>query len=228
MNSDEIFRIFVETGNRWVFAGAVDWPGWCRRGKDEASAIQTLLEAAPRYAQALSMEELGFIVPDNAKIFDITHRVEGNSTTDFGAPDAALESDMDQVDSDDLARLRSILKGCWRAFDLAVDAAQGKELRTGPRGGGRDLVKIIDHMVEGDASYLGRIGWKAPKDSDANADARLDAMRVAILEGLDASARGELPLEGPRGGLRWPARRFVRRVAWHALDHAWEIEDRLD
>jgi hypothetical protein len=24
----------------------------------------------------------------------------------------------------------------------------------------------------------------------------------------------------------WSPRYFVRRSAWHALDHAWEIEDR--
>ena len=25
----------------------------------------------------------------------------------------------------------------------------------------------------------------------------------------------------------WPPRYAARRIAWHALDHAWEIEDRL-
>jgi hypothetical protein len=24
----------------------------------------------------------------------------------------------------------------------------------------------------------------------------------------------------------WPPRYFMRRAAWHILDHAWEIEDR--
>jgi hypothetical protein len=38
---------------------------------------------------------------------------------------------------------------------------------------------------------------------------------------------GELPDFGPRGGERWPALFAIRRSAWHALDHAWEIEDRL-
>lgn len=26
----------------------------------------------------------------------------------------------------------------------------------------------------------------------------------------------------------WPARYAARRIAWHALDHAWEIEDRTE
>lgn len=25
---------------------------------------------------------------------------------------------------------------------------------------------------------------------------------------------------------RWPVRYYVRRAAWHVLDHAWEIEDK--
>ena len=34
------------------------------------------------------------------------------------------------------------------------------------------------------------------------------------------------PPPGPRGGKRWLPRYFVRRVGWHVLDHALEIEDR--
>ena len=42
------------------------------------------------------------------------------------------------------------------------------------------------------------------------------------------AASGEMPERGPRGGVLWKPRYFVRRAAWHALDHAWEIEDRLE
>ena len=48
----------------------------------------------------------------------------------------------------------------------------------------------------------------------------------AFVEALAAKVRGELPERGPRGGERWPAAFAIRRTAWHALDHAWEIEDR--
>jgi hypothetical protein len=46
------------------------------------------------------------------------------------------------------------------------------------------------------------------------------------LETVRASASGELPERGPRGGVRWTARYYVRRVAWHVIAHAWEIERR--
>jgi len=87
-----LIGVYLEVGTKRTFAGALDWPGWCRNGRDETAA----------------------------------------------------------------------LKAGWRTFDSAVVAAKGKELR-----------KV------------------------------------------------------PRGGVRWTARRFVRRVAWHVLDHAWEIEDRI-
>jgi hypothetical protein len=54
----------------------------------------------------------------------------------------------------------------------------------------------------------------------------LDRSRQAIVQALTAAAHGDVPERGPRGGARWSPRYFVRRVAWHLLDHAWEIEDR--
>jgi hypothetical protein len=48
-------------------------------------------------------------------------------------------------------------------------------------------------------------------------------MRAAMLDTLRAAREG-----GPLGGRRWPARYAAHRIAWHALDHAWEIEDRTE
>jgi hypothetical protein len=51
-------------------------------------------------------------------------------------------------------------------------------------------------------------------------------LREAILETLSGRISGDVPSVGPRGGSRWLPRYFVRRLAWHDLDHAWEIGDR--
>ncbi len=126
----------------------------------------------------------------------------------------------------DLERAIAILKACWRSFDRAVKNAGGRELRKGPRGGGRTLAEMIRHLLDADSAYLGKIGWAFQVDPKAEPEAEFRRMRAAILEGLAASAAGKLPAKGPRGGSRWTARYFVRRAAWHALDHAWEIEDR--
>ena len=117
------------------------------------------------------------------------------------------------------------IRAGWRALDEARKRATGKALQKGPRGGGRELDAIVRHVVEADRSYLGGLGWKASL-SGKTAD-RVEETRSAIIEGLRASARGEIPAKGPRGGTRWPVRYFVRRVAWHTIAHAWEIERRL-
>jgi hypothetical protein len=154
-------------------------------------------------------------------------RLEGNATTDFGAPGAILISDDKTIEPPELQALRMLLQACWMAFDEAVEMAAEKELRKGPRGGGRELLGIVEHVLTADVNYLRRIGWKVEPSSDDDVAARLDHMRAQILDGFVASARGELPSQGPRGGKRWTPRFFVRRVAWHVIDHAWEIEDRV-
>jgi hypothetical protein len=86
---------------------------------------------------------------------------------------------------------------------------------------------MIRHLLESDKGYLNAVGWKSQRDEEGDLDQQLKGTRKAILEALRASARGEIPARGPRGGTRWSARYFVRRLAWHTLDHAWEIEDRM-
>ena len=122
----------------------------------------------------------------------------------------------------DHKRLIKFLEASWKALDRAVDAARGKDLITGARGGGRDLDKIVQHVLDGEGGYLRRLEYKRSKEQEKDAG----LSRKAMIEALAASARGEVPEYGPRGGKRWSGRYFVRREAWHVLDHAWEIEDR--
>jgi hypothetical protein len=109
----------------------------------------------------------------------------------------------------------AILKAAWRTFDAAVEAAHGKELRKGPRGGGRDAVEIVRHMVDADGGYLGRIGARLDAPASLDPAQRLRLARAAILEALPNAAAGNVTAVGPRGGVRWTARTFVRRLTWH-------------
>ena len=219
--------IYLEIGEKRVFASAVEWPGWCRSGRNEVSAIQALLDSGSRYSQIFQSKELGFEAPERASSFNIVERLDGNSTTDFGAPDVPLSSDKEPIDVNELLRLSSLLKSCWFAFDEAVKVADGMQLRKGPRGGGRDLKKITDHILMADDSYLKRVGWKVQAAEEGELEKRLDRIRREILDAFEAAVHGELPVVGPRGGKRWAPRFFVRRVAWHVIDHAWELEDRV-
>jgi len=217
-------RVVVEAGSKRVFASAVDWPGWARSGRDEAAAFEALLLHATRYAKVVSRDGLGFAPPSDTSGLRVIERVPGNATTDFGAPDVAAKVDAVAVDAPELARLGKLLTSGWWAFDAGVDAARGKTLRKGPRGGGRSLTAIVEHVRETEAGYLSALGW--PYESSGSGRKRLESVRAAVLDGLAASTRGEIPAKGPRGGVRWKPRFFARRLLWHALDHLWEIEDR--
>jgi hypothetical protein len=214
------FPVYVEQGSKRVFAGALDWPGWCRGARDEAGALEALAASAPRYARALRGTRLGFH-PPREPAFHVVERLPGGAGTDFGAPGEVPTADAAPLDEADLRRLLAVLRACWRTFDAIAAGAEGVTLATGPRGGGRPLSKIVDHVLESDGAYLRALGWKPPRDGSDPV-----ALRDAVAAGLAASARGEIPARGPRGGVRWTARYLVRRSAWHVLDHAWEIEDR--
>ena len=68
---------------------------------------------------------------------------------------------------------------------------------------------------------------KFSQDDAAPLDDEVQRTREAIRAALVAGERGEIPEQGPRGGALWTPRYFVRRVAWHTVDHLWEIEDRI-
>ena len=219
--------VYLEIGTKRTFAGAMDWPGWCRSARDEPSALQALVDHGPRYARVLHRTPLDFRAPADASLFAVVERLEGDATTDFGAPGKSPSTDASPVDRADLQRFQTLLRACWRAFDAAVRAAGGRELRRGPRGGGRDPAEIARHLLDADAAYLAQLGWKLEEGREDDPTQVMASSRQAILNAVAVAAGGGMPERGPRGGVRWTPRYFVRRVAWHALDHAWEIEDRI-
>jgi hypothetical protein len=187
--------------------------------------LAALLAYGPKYASILAGTRLGFVAPKDLAQLVVVERLPGTATTDFGALSAAPTVDHERsCDAAGLKRFEKILGAGWRAFDEAVKSARGKTLATGPRGGGRALEAIVSHVIGADAGYLTAVGWRAPKA--AKPPEQLTATREAILAALKASATGKIPSQGPRGGGRWTARYFVRRVAWHVTAHTWEIERR--
>lgn len=225
--SDERFEVYLEIGVKKTIAGAVEWPGWTRIAQDEASALQALVDYGPRYAAAMKLDRIDFTPPESVEALKVVERLKGGTATDFGVPEQAPAADERPIDEAELARLQRITEASWMALDTAILAAQGKELRKGPRGGGREVEQIQRHVVESAAGYLRRLVYKLdlPEgESLANQQARV---RLAVIEALALSAHGEVPAQGPRGGKVWSGRYFTRRSVWHILDHAWEIEDRI-
>jgi hypothetical protein len=217
--------VYLEIGAKRVFAGALEWPGWSRSGRDEDAALDTLLAYGPRYRKAGGGAARDLVVPETRSGFDVRERLVGNATTDFGAPGIPPAADARPLQAAELERQEALLQGSWRAFDRAVRAATGASLAKGPRGGGRALEAIVRHVVEAEAGYLRALGARYAGD-DALRTSDAGPVRRAVLDALAAVPRSGRPPQGPRGGKRWTVRFFIRRAMWHVLDHAWEIEDR--
>ena len=220
-------KVVVETSRKKTFAVAIDWPGWARSGKDEESALQNLLAYGARYAHVLQQSGIDFQPPEQAADFSVIQQVEGNATTAFGAPAVIVNPDSEQLTETEYQQYYAILQASWASYDQAVQNAGGRELRKGPRGGGRDVDKIHNHIIEADRSYLARIAWKHKREEDVPLTEELLRVRQSVEEALAQANQHGLPEKGPRGGLIWPLRFFFRRIIWHTLDHAWEIEDRI-
>jgi hypothetical protein len=224
-SADRRIDVYVEAGNKKVFASALDWPGWSRGGRSEEEALEVLAAYGSRYAKAVRSAKPAFRAPIDASELRVIERLEGNANTDFGIPYLPATSDGRPIERAELGRLLAILDGAWETFESARSAARGVKLRTGPRGGGRDLAKMLDHVLGAEEAYVGQLGARAPR-RPATAAAAVEALRARQREVLTARVRGDA-IDNPRNTKSpWLARYYARRSAWHLLDHAWEIEDR--
>jgi hypothetical protein len=197
--------VYLEVGKRRTFACAVDWVGWARSGKDEEAALDALAAYVDRYR--VVVERAGLSLPKSAaRSFDVVERVDGNATTDFGAPGLVPALDSAPLTARQADKLALLVEASWAVLEDVVAGAPAA-LRKGPRGGGRDRDAVVEHVVAAEESYARQLGvrLKAPE------------VRPALLEAIRARAEG-----------KWPVRYAARRIAWHVLDHAWEIEDKSD
>lgn len=209
-----------EIAAKKAFVWAVDWPGWCRSGKDRDLAIAALIDARGRYAQVARRAGLDLPTPAAADL-RVVESVGGGGGTEFGVPSTITMHDRRPITTREAERLASLVEAAWVIFDRVAEGAPA-ELRKGPRGGGRDRDKMIGHVIEADHAYAREIGIKLPEPSLADRSA-VEAERAAVLELLRRASDGS-----PLAERKWPPRYAARRIAWHSLDHAWEMEDRTE
>jgi len=76
--------VCFEVTPKQTFASALDWPGWCRAGRDEGAALEALASYAERYTPVA--EQAGLSVPSTVA-FDVVERVPGGPATAFAAPE---------------------------------------------------------------------------------------------------------------------------------------------
>jgi hypothetical protein len=208
--------VCVEVAPRKAFASALDWPGWCRAGRDADAALAALADYADRYARVA--KTAGVTFPTRVS-FEVVEQVPGGATTAFGAPEITAAAERLPVTAAAATRIASLVTAAWTGFDGVV-AESPAELRKGPRGGGRDRDKMVDHVLGAESSYARMIGLKLRQPEIGDIEA-IGAQRLGIAAVLGGPSDGS-PVR-PNG---WTTRYAARRIAWHVLDHAWEMQDR--
>jgi hypothetical protein len=103
-----------------------------------------------------------------------------------------------------------------------VAARVSPEMQKGPRGGGRNRDEIVRHALGWERADLAKkvgvvvdpivpptpAGFSSPRDEP------VAALRTYNAEGRMARGRN------------WTIGLLIRHTAYHALDHAWEMEDK--
>lgn len=214
-------RVLLEVSTKRAFASALDWPGWTRSARVPAEAMEQLVAYGDRYKRVMSVSKIAFAPPKNTDALVVVETTPGSKATDFGSLSIPAKGDYEPIDTRELKRLIRILRACWAAFDVSAAAVGSRQLSTGPRGGGRGVQKMTDHVVGSDYGCLTSLGGRPPAEGTG-----VESLRDEFVLTIKSRASGAIPDRGPRGGHRYPIRYAIRSSAWHALDHAWELEDR--
>jgi hypothetical protein len=196
--------VAIEQGSKRCFASALDWPGWCRSAKTDDEAVAALGAYADRFVPVA--RDAGYTLAGSWR-FEVVERLKGSASTDFGVPGAIADHDGRRLTGAQAARQAALVAAAWRCLERVVRHAPAS-LRKGPRGGGRDRDAIVEHVVEAEVAYGSKLGLKRPTREEL----------LAVL--------GEPSDGAPLREKGWPSRYAARRIAWHVLDHAWEIQDR--
>lgn len=209
-------RVVLEQGKKKVFATAIDWPGWSRSGKTESDALDVLVSYAARYQRIAGSAGIRGVkaTADRPEVVEI---IQGSGATDYGVPDKIAEADHEIMTDTECERQIRLLEACWAYFD-EVSQTVSAEMQKGPRGGGRDRDEIILHTLEADRGYARNIGVKT-LPGHINRKDGLRAHRADVVAAIRTCNAEKIET-------KWPLRYFIRRAAWHVLDHAWEMEDK--
>jgi len=214
-------RVLVEQptrGKRWV-AVAADWPGLERGGKAEDEALEKLARYVTRYLPVAKRVNLGSELETQTDL-DVIGRYPGTGSTDFwGISFAPSPLDWEPFDAQAFDRQVRLLRAVWTEFDETA-ARVSADLRPGARGGGRSRDQIVRHVLANEGGdFSKRVQAKSeledlltPDGLAHHRDRYVEAMRAWYAEGR------------PLG--KWTIPYLVRHTAYHALDHAWEMQDR--
>jgi hypothetical protein len=154
------------------------------------------------------------------EILRVVERVPGFSSTDFwGVAHVPSKAEAEVLSEAGLERRLALVQATWDYFHDAATRSSSK-LRPGSRGGGRSRDQIVEHVYGSERHQFWRkVGLRADEEVKLSPAELADLRRQFVELIRTYNAEG-------KPARTWPIQFLLRRVAHHAMDHAWEIEDR--
>ena len=218
-------RVAIEIGpkRRKYVAYAIDWPGLERNGKSPEEALAKMDSYRPRYQVIADRAGFGENYAAEA-ISEVVCEYEGTGSTDFwGISFAHGPNDHEALADDELERHLALLGASWDEFD-DIGVTVSPELQRGPRGGGRDRDEIVGHLVYAELDWLKKLDIR-PDFRDILPIDQRKVHHQGVIDELRHRHQEQLPVK-EKGGPPWTVRFMIRHLAFHVLDHTWEMEDK--
>jgi hypothetical protein len=214
-------RVMLEIGpkGKKVVAVAPDWPGLERGAKTGEAAIERLQAYHPRYARVAKLAGMDAEFAASTTV-NVVEEYSGTGSTDFwGISFAFSDIDRQPMSSEELERELTLMQACWTYFD-DVRARVSAEMEKGPRGGGRDRDQIVLHVLATEQEWANKLGVGTKQGARVTDADGLRAFRRSYCSAIRAfHAEGKM-------ARTWPLRYLIRHIAYHTMDHAWEMEDK--
>ncbi len=209
---------FVEKSIAWVF----DHPGCFAYGSDDKEAILRVPQALVAYQEWISkhtdeswLSDLGDFDVRLAEALE--KPADGSPSRDWFQFDG---QPLSQVEAERGTRLLG-----WSRADLLdiVTSFSDQELDQTFEGERWSIRGIVKHIADAETWYLDRLGLsEGLKDrQEKDAFARILQVRTRTVEVLP-SLVGNAEIRDVDGE-KWSGRKFLRRAAWHEMDHIGHI-----
>ena len=188
--------------------------------------LQQLLTASTRYEQIARRAQLSYTVPTSLDELEIIERIPGTSVTDFGALAALLTADQRALEEREIERLVRLLSTCWATLDDVLHTLQSDLYEVKPeRGRSPDAIRL--HLLETDLMHLSAFGIPWRSLDHTRIDEQEAGVRRQFLAQLQTLPRNKAFTPHRKSGFSWNPHFAARSSAWHALNHAWELQDRV-
>jgi hypothetical protein len=216
----DTLRVVLEVGpkGKKVVAVASDWPGLERGAKTEEAAATILLSCLPRYAPVARLAGMAEEFSTISDV-DVTGTYPGSGSTDFwGISFAFSEFDLEEMSKEAFERELALMHAGWAFFD-EVRSRVSSELAKGPRGAAKTRDHIVRHTIWAEFDMAKRVGVPFPEEIPMTDD-ELKAYREDYTTRIRSFHAERKPAR------KWPLRYLIRHTAYHAINHAWEMEDK--